>query len=374
MKRRRVEDDDSASLDSLLDTMTNVVGILVIVLVVTQLGVKDAVNRIAESDAVDPEKLAEAQGQLATATVNRDELIAKLAALKPVDTEAHARRVANLKRQIATEETTLTSLQQVIEKQAQQTLLLEKQEEEAKTKIKQNEKEVKELEVKIERALDEVARLEAIVAKTPERGQLPAKQVTLPNPRPAPEGVSALYFVCANNKLYPLDITGARDTARKRAEFMVSNKRLDRDVKKGIDPERFLAEFAKLTKLQDDYFQVEMTVSGGRYPRLTFNTRPTGGFTMKEIQGERSRFRRLMEATDKTKYYARFYVLPDSYEMYVEARRVCSDVGLLAGWIPQGEGWKYTTSLGGKLRLGPPMEDPKPNPNPGPVKPPNVID
>lgn len=118
-----------------------------------------------------------------------------------------------------------------------------------------------------------------------------------------------------------------------------------------------------------------MTVSGGRYPRLTFHARPTGGFTIQESQGERSKFRRLMEATDKAKYYASFYVLPDSYEVYVEARRVCSEVGLLAGWIPLAETWEYSTALGGALRLGPPMEDPKPaNPGTGPAKPPNVID
>jgi hypothetical protein len=47
MRRRR--DESIGSLDSLLDTMTNVVGILVILLVVTQLGVTSAVKRIRSS-------------------------------------------------------------------------------------------------------------------------------------------------------------------------------------------------------------------------------------------------------------------------------------------------------------------------------------
>ena len=45
-----LEEDDGDGLDSLLDTMTNVVGILVMVLIATQLGVKDAVDRIAQSE------------------------------------------------------------------------------------------------------------------------------------------------------------------------------------------------------------------------------------------------------------------------------------------------------------------------------------
>ena len=36
MKRTRGTDEDDGGLDSLLDTMTNVVGILVLVLIVTQ--------------------------------------------------------------------------------------------------------------------------------------------------------------------------------------------------------------------------------------------------------------------------------------------------------------------------------------------------
>ena len=49
-RRRRGDGGNSGqSLDSLLDTMTNVVGILVIVLVVTLLGVRDAVKRIDAS-------------------------------------------------------------------------------------------------------------------------------------------------------------------------------------------------------------------------------------------------------------------------------------------------------------------------------------
>ena len=54
IRRPRNDDDDGGGLDSLLDTMTNVVGILVMVLIATQLGVKDAVTRISDSDVVDP--------------------------------------------------------------------------------------------------------------------------------------------------------------------------------------------------------------------------------------------------------------------------------------------------------------------------------
>ena len=52
MKKRKTDDDEDGGLDSLLDTMTNVVGILVLVLIVTQLGVSEAITEITSNSTV----------------------------------------------------------------------------------------------------------------------------------------------------------------------------------------------------------------------------------------------------------------------------------------------------------------------------------
>ena len=57
---RRPKKQSGANLDSLLDTMTNVVGILLILLTVTQLGMSDAVKRISTTATVKPEQIDEA--------------------------------------------------------------------------------------------------------------------------------------------------------------------------------------------------------------------------------------------------------------------------------------------------------------------------
>ena len=70
----------------------------------------------------------------------------------------------------------------------------------------------------------------------------------------------------------------------------------------------------------------------------------------------------------------RFYVLPDSFDVYLTARRVLADAGVLAGWEPQPETWTYTAGIGGGIELGPPRPK-NPNPPPAkPTKPANVID
>ena len=101
MAKHSSDDDDDGGLDSLLDTMTNVVGILVIVLVVTQLGVSDAVQRISESEQVDPAAAGQgARRILKLVAVRREELAQQLEDLKPVNTEQHARRLQQMQERI----------------------------------------------------------------------------------------------------------------------------------------------------------------------------------------------------------------------------------------------------------------------------------
>ena len=80
--RRKNGNEDEGAMDSLLDTMTNVVGILVIVLVVTQLGVGDAVSRITESIKVDPEEFEAKKNKLVVLKQTKVNLKLEVAQLK----------------------------------------------------------------------------------------------------------------------------------------------------------------------------------------------------------------------------------------------------------------------------------------------------
>ncbi|MEX0820082.1 MAG: hypothetical protein WD070_10840, partial [Pirellulaceae bacterium] len=125
--------------------------------------------------------------------------------------------------------------------------------------------------------------------------------------------------------------------------------------------------------LTDDFFEVELYASG-IYPRLKFIPKESEGATEDEVLKPRSRFQRMLFVLDKNKYYARFIVLPDSYEVYLAARAIADQAGLLSGWDPQAEGWEYTTYLGGPTLFGP-KPPPDPNAKPAaPAKPANVID
>lgn len=378
MKRRPALDDDAdGGLDSLLDTMTNVVGILVMVLIATQLGVRDAVSRISESAEVDPAAIAASRERLKLSRQQRDALKQQLADLKPADENAIEVQLADLRRR---KETVRTNLQTTNETANQYAAKIEddKQKAAAATKkIEDMEKQqarMDSIDKEITDALKNESQLKALLDDTPEQQAPPPKVVTLPDPRPAPDGVKPLTFLCANNKIYPVDISTWQEKVRSRVEYIVNSKRLYGGPEVGVPEDKFMVEFNKTRRtLRDDYVQLEL-YSSGIYPRLKFLPDEKSGATVTEVLKPRSRFQKILAGIDPNKYYARFYVLPDSFEVYLAARSVADQANLLAGWEPQPEDWNYTAGLGGPLLFGP---KPKPNPDAKPkppAKPANVID
>jgi hypothetical protein len=378
MKRKfKTDDDDGGGLDSLLDTMTNVVGILVMVLIATQLGVKDAVSRIADSEVVDPAMVEAAREKLLLTKQQRESVEAQLGDLKPIDDSAITVQLADLRRKLDESRANLNQENAVANQFALKIEADTKKADEAKKTIQEMAaaKEKREtLQVDLTKALEEEAKLKALLDDTPAQQAPPPKIVTLPDPRPAPEGAREVTFLCVNNRVYPIAADDWRDTIRKKAEFIVESRRLDGGPAVGVNEEKFMKEFKKLNRrLTDDFFEVEL-YAAGIYPRIKFIPKENDGADEDEVLKPRSRFQKILFVIDKSKYYARYIVLPDSYEVYLAARAISDQAGLLSGWDPQPEGWEYTTYLGGETLFGPkPPPDPNAKPAP-PAKPANVID
>ncbi len=375
MKARPVpDDDDGGGLDSLLDTMTNVVGILVMVLIATQLGVKDAVKRIAVDEKVTAASLDAAREKLAVTREQREAIQSQLESLKPVDAKQVEVQLADLRRQMDETRNTLTIEEDVSNRFAIKIEEDKKKAEAAKKKVedaKNAEEQQKKLSAELTTALAEESKIKALLDDTPVQSAPPPKIVTLPDPRPAPEGAKPVYFLCTNNRVYPLAADDWRATIRKKAEYVVKAKRLDGGPAVGVDKERFMKEFKRLNRsLRDEFFEIELYASG-IYPRLRFIPRENAGATEDEVANPRSRFQRILKSVDRSKYYARFIVLPDSFEVYMTAREVVSKMGMLAGWDPQSEQYEFTTWIGGPTLFGP---KPPPKPKAPPAKPANVID
>ncbi len=378
MRRRRK--GSAGSLDSLLDTMTNVVGIMVILLTVTQLGVGDAVKRITQTTQVDPEELARLEKEVAEAQRLREELIRQLRMLAYHNErrDEAAKELAVLKQRVADARANNRVLEETHEEQMRE--LRDEalaQQEEAKRLLEEQQKEVEAVRQKISEEAEQVARLRAQLDDTPEPVAPPAKTVYLPNPRPAPEGAKPLTFLCRDDRVMFVDEEAIRENAQRRVEFVVDRRRLDRDPKKGIDAD-ILGEEVNRLGINDPTgtFQPKL-VFRGRFPRIDLVPRKDAGETASQLT-RGSRYRRVLGRIDPRKHYLRYIVWPDGYEVYLEARKIATEMGLSAGWRAVGSGSSHVIPLGGSLRVGPPPPprppEPKPTEPPKPPPPPPPVD
>lgn len=377
MKPTRGTDEDDGGLDSLLDTMTNVVGILVLVLIVTQMSVADVVTRITTEHQLDEEAVEELNQQL---EVERKELrdLEKLL-VNPLEIdEEKLRQELQLNKELLARKKAL--LAQRVKEKNEFALKITNDEAIAASNSKliaDTEAKRKELEMLISTSLEKKAQLAAQLDKTP-RVKAPTDiEISIPNPRPAPPGSKQLTIICSANRLYPVNIDAFRKDAELKAKSIITRFNLQRDPAKGIDPAKFKQHYEKLQQ-QDEFFDVEYYVQGDRWPRFRLIPRENKGGYGKELINPRSRLRRWFSTVDFSKYYARFYVLPDSFDAYVIARRFFSQKNILAGWEPQNATWNLTSHVPGGIELGPPRPKPPPPP-PGTLpaakpKPANLID
>ena len=354
--------------------MTNVVGILVILLTVTQLGVGDAVKRISTTDSVSPETLERSLRELKELVDLYNSLVKRLKTLvRGADRDA-PKNLAQLTKKIEDYQADIAVLREGQRDKEQKRLLdLKKLQEEAKRLNEQQKKEAEELLSQLNGRKEELAKLRAQLAETPEQGPLPAKVVNLPNPRPAPEGTQPVTFICRQGRIMPLDVKALQQQAQKRADFIVRRRKLDRDPANGIDGEILAEEFNR-GKIRSQYFVPELVVSG-RYPQLVLERRKNAGQTAEQLKRSNSRYRQYLKRIDSKKYYLQFFVWPDSFETYLEARKIVMQRGLAAGWQAMTTSGEYTVGLGGKIRCGPPPPPAKPQPKPStpPTPPPKPL-
>jgi hypothetical protein len=333
MARKR-KSDGSASFDSLLDTMTNVVGILVIMLVVTLLGVRDAVRRvkwelpdISEAQLKEFRDLAEdKERELSDALADIEETERVLAELMKLK-----QQIALLEQEETLPQEKLDQLAAAIEELRKRNLELEKNEEKDRKKLEDLRKQL---------------------ARLPEENPEANKVVRMPNPRSAPKGSTPVWFMCRYNRISPMDRDELVEKGLKRIEqarYQLSVRERGKVVRLApegrnedilrqaarwvLDPERLVEYFEKNDIGTDDYrlwVELHPTLKKERlYARL----RENAGESMRQLRTTVSRFESAIRDIDTDTQYARFLVYPDSFEIYVRAREIVEQHDVPAGWI-----------------------------------------
>ncbi|MCH9654916.1 MAG: hypothetical protein K0U86_01810 [Planctomycetes bacterium] len=335
MKRRK-RSSGGASLDSLLDTMTNVVGILVIMLTVTQLGVGEAVERIKEAlPEITDEDMDRSRKQ-----VEDLESLLKLEKeqLQTVKDLTQQKKNANLNEQKALIDKLKKELEKLKEIQINIVAL--------KKQISERDQQVKSIEKTIVEKETELAEIKAKLAKTPDPGPTPdAKIVNLPNPRDAPKEAKPIEYVCRGGRVIHVDIPLLQNIALK----AIAQSRLVTAQSQAVDCDKLVKLFQNRNVGNRDW-RIRLKPAGG-VPYLVLELRKGRGETSERLRKSSALFRNQIQKVNPQLFYLNFRVWSDSYDTYLVAREYTTQRGVLAGWVALDSNSEFRVPLGGNLKL-----------------------
>jgi hypothetical protein len=369
-RRRSTTSALGVNLDSMLDTLMNVVGILVIVLVAVQISSQEAASRIAaEIQKVDPKEVARLEESLEKARLREASAAEALRQQRQAasDPKAELSRLQadlqveeDLARQAAARAASLEK-ERVAAKaaadRASEKAIAERNQREAATNA------LKERLTKLQSELENLPRLEAP----------PMKEVRLPDPRPAPAKVTEVHILCRDQRIWIVDIPALQEKAQKRADFIVRSKKLDLDGDRWIaDGKTFLEEFNK-SPVKEGGFEMTLAIANNRWPQLVLTRMKGRGESLDEAIKASGEYARMLRRLEPETHVLRFFVWPDSFEPYLKVRELAGERGYAAGWEPMTSPDEYRISLG-KYAIGE-KPAPKPaDPNAKPPPPKNVLD
>ena len=348
MARRRRQDSNRGSLDSLLDTMTNVVGILIVVLIVTQVNVSSAAKRIRANLPDVTVKMMEDLRK------KDEELKNRLEELKqPQDVSPEDLREARdeLRRLLAEREKKQKTAEEVVD--------LEKQRETLR-------QEIEAITVALSAEGGELAQIRSkIEADEGELADQKPKLVRLPNPRSPDEGSQEVRMIVRGQRLLHYDraailnaiaakVTPRKDLLSRKPEF---KNRYDRDK---------IAKHLEGLKEMDPNFRFEFILHKNGHIHVHIYPRDGAGETLEELANPASEGRRVMAQAFGDRNYIRYLVTQDSFEEYVAARRMAEKIQIPVGWIFAEDSARHVVNLSERKIVAEPHPDYKPpEPKPG---------
>ena len=364
-KRSSQNLDEGVNMDSMMDNMTNVVGTLLLVLVIVQMGVKNTADQVEEELAkVTPQQVQQAKQQVAQN---------KAAATKSgANQEVVAKKVKSKQDDLRAFETTLEQKGIKIRdfESLQQDLL-------AKRNAEAVEKQA------VDGLLGERDNLRAALDKTPVPKGPPPLDVRVPVAKPFPPGAIEYRVLCLSNRVYMISDYGWRTrvwSEIEKVKYDLLYAKQPTDPKAGpVFDHKKTVDFLNECKLGDGFIDVQFPFnSNSMSDRVLMQIVPKadGGETPDQVDNPESNFRKtLVKLRANPKIVCWFWVHPTGVSAYHAAREQCSRYGIPAGWEFYGAtmyGENLQQFVVNRLKEPPPPPPPAPPPPPPPpgAKPP----
>ncbi len=372
MAKRKSSEGEALNLDSLMDTVTNVVGVLMIVLIMVSLNIANSVSKIlSELPPVTVEELERLKKEIVDKTPKEDP--------KKVDEETK-----KLEQDLARIVEELKTMDLSAEKQNVKLMDLD----DLQKQLEERKKQRNAKKDQVDKLLAEIDKLKALLDTTPVYQPPPATIVRLPDPKEIPKEAVMHRFLVTGGRVYYLNdeafmktVVDEIDKNQKtlvHSEVQVKDangfplmvKERGKDVprmKTILDQQKISDHFAKLRIANRDLkLELVVTPTSSRIPmRLTPN--PAGGETTADIKNPASVFQRLMrKLKSEPGSVVWFYVFKDSVETYLAARDVSDAVGVPVGWEIYANPYFQRNVQQYEVNYTPPK--PQPPPPPGAVR------
>ncbi len=336
---RRAKHEEELPFVALMDTMTNVVGVLIIVLVMVGIGLARSVNKVlSELPPVTVEEHAKLKKEIDETKPKRD----------PKQVEEENKQLAEKLTKTTEDLKTLD-----VTKDKQPVKLIDIDDLQKQLEAKRKERDTK--KAAVEKMLADIDKLKQQLDTTPVYVPPPAVVVKLPNPRPMPEKAEVHHFLIAGNRIFFLNdvqFTDLVESELKRAETTTA---VSRETVKGPDgkpvmvkdksgrssPQRKivfdvkkLGDYFARTRLGNRDVKVEVvTAPNTQRISMKLTPLPTGGETIEQARSLISGFQTLLKKfkTDP-QAVVWFHVYKDSIPTYLAARDFADQIGVPVGW------------------------------------------
>ena len=293
------------NLDSLLDTMANVVGILIVLLAVTQMTVGDAMDRIRIFDSDESQRLA----------LERAALERELAAFGPRDRQA-AQALETLRQRLAALRADPDALRMRDGLAATSTAAAA-----SAAALRRLSREVDDKRARLVSLQVRAKTLEETTASGP-------VELRLPDPRPAPPRADRVVVLARYQHVLEPGLAQLESQLNEAMQTWADHTR--REVR-GEGAQQ-LAAHINSVGLGNRWLRWSMDGRSG-LPVAVLDWRSrSDGDDLAALRGGSSRLARQLEQLDPERHYLQFWVWGDSFEVYLEARRLAETAGFAVGW------------------------------------------
>jgi Tfp pilus assembly protein PilO len=328
MAKRKDSHDEELPFVALMDTMTNVVGVLIIVLVMMAISLANAVKKVmSDMPPATQQQVEETQQtieKLQKKIQEENDQLVKLEAFKNQTAKLAALDSEVMKLRKAAQETgkQLVDLDPLTNAVAR----LDGELDATKKEVAGEEARIAELKVQI--------------SAIPDAKPQPGKEVHLPAAKPIPKNATIERFIVTSTGIYYINPEDLKASFLKEMDSMGARDISKKSVKAGnlyktqYDHKQMKEYFEKHPPNWSDFDKVQVLLEDPRKNAGVSGTlKPTAFEPFPQALSFSSNFQKqLRKIHDKPDSVAIFRVLDDGYENYLAARDLSDRAGIAAGW------------------------------------------